>query len=113
MSYAALVTIQRSMVKGAWRLQRSALKTRHMLKLIIVWWLCSVPFSLWVGSLFVATLSYYTSDYMRQGQDAPEKRNERYVYDPTAGVHSTSSVDLRATKLVVWSLMHVLKLFAH
>ncbi|CAL8468348.1 g7888 [Coccomyxa elongata] len=46
---------------------------------------CSVPFSLWVGSLFVATLSYYTSDYMRQGQDAPEKRNERYVYDPTAG----------------------------
>ena len=45
----------------------------------------SVPFSLWVGSLFVATLSYYTTDYMRQGQDAPEKRNERYVYDPSAG----------------------------
>lgn len=46
---------------------------------------CSVPFSLWVGSLFVATLSYYTTDYMRQGQDASEKRTERYVYDPTAG----------------------------
>jgi hypothetical protein len=52
---------------------------------------CSVPFSLWVGSLFVATLSYYTSDYMRQGQDAPEKRNERYVYDPTAGELCTSA----------------------
>lgn len=50
--------------------------------------LCSVPFSLWVGSLFVATLSYYTTDYMRQGQDAPEKRNERYVYDPTAGARA-------------------------
>lgn len=46
---------------------------------------CSVPFSLWVGCLFVATLSYYTTDYMRQGQDASEKRTERYVYDPTAG----------------------------
>ena len=45
----------------------------------------SVPLSLWVGSLFVATLSYYTTDYMRQGQEAPEKRNERYVYDPNAG----------------------------
>ncbi len=56
--------------------------------------LCSVPFSLWVGSLFVATLSYYTSDYMRQGQDAPEKRNERYVYDPTAGVPSTPPVQV-------------------
>lgn len=46
---------------------------------------CSVPFSLWVGCLFVATLSYYTTDYMRQGQDASERRTERYVYDPTAG----------------------------
>ena len=26
------------------------------------------------------------SDYMRQGQEAPEKQHERYVYDPTAGV---------------------------
>ncbi len=50
----------------------------------------SVPFSLWVGSLFVATLSYYTTDYMRQGQEAPEKRNERYVYDPAAGAPPAS-----------------------
>ena len=49
---------------------------------------CSVPFSLWVGCLFVATLSYYTTDYMRQGQDAADKRTERYVYDPTAGERS-------------------------
>jgi hypothetical protein len=44
-----------------------------------------------VGSLFVATLSYYTTDYMRQGQDAPEKRNERYVYDPSAGARGARS----------------------
>jgi hypothetical protein len=43
---------------------------------------CSVPFSLWVGCLFVATLSYYTSDYMRQSADSEVERAERYVYDP-------------------------------
>ncbi|KAK9830200.1 hypothetical protein WJX72_010253 [[Myrmecia] bisecta] len=45
---------------------------------------CSVPCSLWLGSLFVATLSYYTTDYMRQGNDTPSKE-ERYVYDPQVG----------------------------
>ena len=58
----------------------------------------SVPFSLWVGSLFVATLSYYTTDYMRQGQEAPEKRNERYVYDPNAGISAGPSVTPNAPR---------------
>eukprot|EP00884_Botryococcus_braunii_P022502 jgi/Botrbrau1/8936/Bobra.0148s0049.1 len=46
---------------------------------------CSVPFSLWVGCLFVATLSYYTSDYMRRGAENEVERAERYVYDPAKG----------------------------
>ena len=45
---------------------------------------CSVPFSLWVGCLFVATMSYYATDHVRQGQGSPSKQ-ERYVYDPQVG----------------------------
>ena len=57
---------------------------------------CSVPFSLWVGCLFVATLSYYTTDYMRQGQEGADKRTERYVYDPTAGALSCTQLTATA-----------------
>ena len=67
---------------------------------------CSVPFSLWVGCLFVATLSYYTTDYMRQGQDASEKRTERYVYDPNAG--EQYSLCRRFVHLYnIWGLSHL------
>ncbi len=38
-----------------------------------------------LGLLTEAMLLCLSSDYMRQGQDAPEKQHERYVYDPTAG----------------------------
>ena len=44
---------------------------------------CSVPFSLWVGCLFVTTLSYYTSDFMRRGADDEIERAERYIFDPS------------------------------
>ena len=57
---------------------------------------CSVPFSLWVGCLFVATLSYYTTDYMRQGQEGADKRTERYVYDPTAGARFCTRLTVTA-----------------
>lgn len=62
---------------------------------------CSVPFSLWVGCLFVATLSYYTTDYMRQGQEGADKRTERYVYDPTAGARSCTRLTVTADALRV------------
>jgi hypothetical protein len=39
---------------------------------------------LWLGALFVTSMSYYTSDYMRRAQEGSQ-RVERYVYDPTRG----------------------------
>lgn len=50
---------------------------------------CSLPFSLWLGSLFITTLSYYTMDYMKRDSHSEEKP-ERYVYDPTVGEYVLS-----------------------
>ena len=33
---------------------------------------CSLPFSLWAGALFVASMTYYTSDYMRADVGQPD-----------------------------------------
>lgn len=44
---------------------------------------CSVPFALWVGSLFVATLSCYTTDYIRRGDgEQGITLHDKYIYDP-------------------------------
>ena len=45
---------------------------------------CSLPFSLWLGSLFITTLSYFTTDYMKRDSHSEEKP-ERYVFDPNVG----------------------------
>ena len=44
---------------------------------------CSLPFSLWLGALFVATMSYYTVDHMSQGaadgSSATAEKHEQWV----------------------------------
>ena len=45
---------------------------------------CSVPFSLFFGSLFVTTLSCYTLDFVREGT-AEGQKPERYCFDPAVG----------------------------
>lgn len=45
---------------------------------------CSVPFSLFFGSLFVTTLSCYTLDFVREGT-AEGQKTERYCFDPAVG----------------------------
>ena len=59
---------------------------------------CSLPFSLWLGSLFITTLSYFTTDYIKRGEGPSEEKPERYVYDPNVGefVLKTKMSDYRA-----------------
>ncbi|KAK9819573.1 hypothetical protein WJX81_003670 [Elliptochloris bilobata] len=45
---------------------------------------CSVPFSLFFGTLFVTTLSCYTLDFVREGT-AEGLKPERYCFDPAVG----------------------------
>lgn len=45
---------------------------------------CSVPFSLFFGTLFLVTLSCYTLDFVREGA-ADGQKPERYCFDPAVG----------------------------
>ena len=41
---------------------------------------CSLPFSLWAGALFVASMTYYTSDYMRADHGTLDRdKHENWV----------------------------------
>lgn len=45
---------------------------------------CSVPFSLFFGTLFLVTLSCYTLEFVREGT-ADGQKPERYCFDPAVG----------------------------
>ena len=52
---------------------------------------CSVPFSLFFGTLFVITLSCYTFDFVREGT-ADGQKAERYCFDPAVGQCAPASM---------------------
>ena len=57
---------------------------------------CSVPFSLFFGTLFLVTLSCYTLEFVREGT-ADGQKPERYCFDPAVGQCAPAS---RAPKIV-------------
>jgi hypothetical protein len=67
---------------------------------------CSVPFSLWFGCLFVCSLSYYTTEYMRCGHASilfPCRRLVPHVEVwPPAKNHPDEKRTLRSNARSAW-----------
>ena len=65
---------------------------------------CSLPFSLWAGALFVASMTYYTSDYMRADVGHPDHDKPEQWVRACVNFSSCSSLQLLTRALSAYSL---------